>query len=93
MDYDDADCDTFMPPLDPAAWRLWSATPPRADPAPPPGAGEGPGPRYSFECHVRTGSVCPPPGGFPPGMAAPHDEQQVGGGGRRRVGLGLVLEE
>jgi len=22
VDYDDADCDTFMPPLDPAAWRL-----------------------------------------------------------------------
>jgi hypothetical protein len=98
VDVDDADCDTFMSPLDPAAWRLWSATPPRSDPERAPGAGGGPGPRYSFECHVRAGLAGPPADGFPPGMAAPHDEEQVGnkGGGEGtpppRVGLGLFLE-
>ena len=35
-------CDTFMPPIDEAAFRLWSASPPRRD-------GDT---RYSFLCYT-----------------------------------------
>ena len=63
----DAPCDTFMPALDPAAWRLWSAAPARR---------EG-GVRYVFETYVRGPGL--PPDGLP-SAAPPHAETQAGGG-------------
>ena len=40
------ECDTFMPAVDESAFRLWSASPPRAES----------GLRYSFLCYTRAGS-------------------------------------
>jgi hypothetical protein len=57
-------CDTFMPALDPAQYRLWSATPPRRDN----------GVRTAFLCYTRTGA---PPPRLPKALASRHDELQV----------------
>lgn len=67
----DADvvCDTFMPPIDHAKFRLWAATPPRRD--------SQDGVRYSFLCYTRVGD-----GGvdtavtLPPGTVPCHEEAQ-----------------
>lgn len=61
-------CDTFMPPIDEAAFRLWSAAPPRRDGAT----------RYSFLCYTRAGQEGAP--ALPPATASQHEEQQVGRG-------------
>ena len=67
----EAECDTFMPPVDESRFRLWSASAPRRD-APD-------APRYSFLCYTRVGgaSLEGPPA-LPPAVAAPHEEYQVG---------------
>lgn len=65
----DAPCDTFFPALDPAAWRLWGAAPPRADG----------GVRYQFEAWVKAGAKGPPGGAWPPGAKPEHGEEQVCG--------------
>ena len=57
-------CDTFMPALDPAQYRLWSATPPRRDN----------GVRTAFLCYTRAGA---PPPRLPKALASRHDELQV----------------
>ncbi len=63
----DADCDTFMPPVDESRFRLWSAAAPRRDtPA---------GPRYSFLCYTRAGQEGAPV--LPPAVASQHEELQV----------------
>ncbi|PSC67794.1 bifunctional dihydrofolate reductase-thymidylate synthase, partial [Micractinium conductrix] len=65
----EAECDTFMPPVDESRFRLWSASAPRRD-APD-------APRYSFLCYTRVGgaSLEGPPA-LPPAVAAPHEEYQ-----------------
>ena len=60
----DFDCDTFMPALDPARYRLWSATPPRRDN----------GVRTAFLCYTRAGAPTPR---LPKALASRHDELQV----------------
>jgi dihydrofolate reductase/thymidylate synthase len=77
----DAECDTFMQPVDEAAFRVWAASAPRRD-------AEG-GPRYAFLCYTRAaaggGDAAAPDAGagggggggaaLPPG-APPHEEAQ-----------------
>ena len=66
----EAECDTFMPPVDASRFRLWAAAPPRRD-------AEG-APRYSFLCYTRAGAELGGGAGdvaLPPG-APPHEELQ-----------------
>ena len=56
-------CDTFMPPIDPAHWRLWSASPPRMDA----------GVRTAYLCFTRLG----PQPRLPKALASTHEEVQV----------------
>ena len=67
----DAECDTHMPPIDEARFRLWSAAAPRRDGST----------RYAFLCYTRAGQEPPP--ALPPATAARHEELQAG----RRAGL------
>jgi dihydrofolate reductase/thymidylate synthase len=60
-----AACDTFMPPIDEARFRVWSASSPRNE-----GAF-----RYSFLCYTRAGQEGLP--ALPPALASRHEEQQV----------------
>ncbi|KAL4448210.1 hypothetical protein ABPG75_005429 [Micractinium tetrahymenae] len=62
----EAECDTFMPPVDEARFRLWSTAAPRRD-APS-------GPRYSFLCYTRAGQEGAP--ALPPAVASQHEELQ-----------------
>ncbi len=64
---DQLQCDTFMPPVDVARFRLWSAAPPRTH-------GDL---RYSFLCYTRAGQEGPP--ALPPAVASRHEELQAGG--------------
>lgn len=58
------ECDTFLPPLDPEKWGVWSASEPLVEN----------GVRYSFVCYTRRG-VDPTPV-LPPTMASRHEEYQ-----------------
>lgn len=70
-------CDTFMPPIDNAHFRLWSASEPRRD-------GET---RYSFLCYTRAGGQEGPPA-LPPAVTSRHEELQVSVcWGRRWLGV------
>lgn len=66
----DVECDTFMPPVDEAKFKLWAAGAPCRD---------GPeSPRYSFLCYTRAddGSNGGVPVPLPPGVGVRHEEQQ-----------------
>ncbi|GLI68727.1 hypothetical protein VaNZ11_013217 [Volvox africanus] len=58
------ECDTFLPPLDPAVFGVWSASEPIVENDT----------RYSFVCYTRRGLSTPPE--LPPSMASRHDEMQ-----------------
>ncbi|GIL72324.1 hypothetical protein Vretimale_3991 [Volvox reticuliferus] len=58
------ECDTFLPPLDPAVFGLWSASEPMVENDT----------RYSFVCYTRRDMSAPPE--LPPSMASRHDELQ-----------------
>ena len=61
----DFPCDTFMPAIDPAHFRLWSATAPRMDA----------GVRTAFLCYTRLGAQPV----LPKALASTHEEMQVPG--------------
>ena len=81
----DAECDTHMPPVGGAAFRLWAAAPPRADG----------GLRYAFLCYTRAddggGGEGEGPPRLPPGVAARHEEQQVRRGVLQAVQDGTAI--
>lgn len=62
----EAECDTFMPPVDEQRFKLWSASAPQRDTPD--------GTRYSFLCYTRAGQEGLP--ALPPAVASRHEELQ-----------------